>query len=206
MPTALTATGSRHCSRALPRLVYHRRPRRPTSSSRRCDAASCARSSSQELRIHRATAPASRPRSTFLAPARPPRGHGRRLRRQGIFLISKGSIGKSELGLRSVAHGHRLVADDVVILEQTDPQTRSSLPSQAGQHHMGSAGSASSASKTSSAAAAAVRDRKRSQNNRRSSSAGTPTGLRPPGVEQRVLVLAGCPCATSASRCDRGAR
>ncbi len=37
----------------------------------------------------------------------------------GMLLVGKSGIGKSELGLELVARGHRLVADDLVILQQT---------------------------------------------------------------------------------------
>ena len=37
----------------------------------------------------------------------------------GVLLIGKSGIGKSEIGLELISHGHRLVADDMVILDQT---------------------------------------------------------------------------------------
>jgi HPr kinase/phosphorylase len=36
----------------------------------------------------------------------------------GVLILGKSGIGKSEVGLELVAAGHRLVSDDVVILEQ----------------------------------------------------------------------------------------
>ncbi|MEE2786779.1 MAG: HPr(Ser) kinase/phosphatase [Myxococcota bacterium] len=37
----------------------------------------------------------------------------------GILLVGKSGIGKSEIGLELISRGHRLVADDMVILDQT---------------------------------------------------------------------------------------
>ena len=41
----------------------------------------------------------------------------------GVLLLGKSGIGKSETGLELVSRGHRLVADDVVMLKQAGPKS-----------------------------------------------------------------------------------
>lgn len=78
----------------------------------------------------------------------------------GVLLIGKSGIGKSEVGLELVAHGHRLVADDLVILQQHSPQTVVGYSPELTRHHMEIRGLGIINVKDLFGAAA-VRDRKR---------------------------------------------
>ncbi len=54
----------------------------------------------------------------------------------GVMLIGKSGIGKSEVGLELVSRGHRLVADDLVILEQTSERSVVGHSPELARHHM----------------------------------------------------------------------
>ena len=41
----------------------------------------------------------------------------------GIFLRGKSGVGKSETAHTLIGRGHRLVADDIVVLKKLSPQT-----------------------------------------------------------------------------------
>jgi len=53
----------------------------------------------------------------------------------GMLLVGKSGIGKSELGLELVARGHRLVADDLVLLQQQGDRVVGHSP-ELTRHHM----------------------------------------------------------------------
>lgn len=78
----------------------------------------------------------------------------------GVLLIGKSGIGKSEVGLELVAHGHRLVADDLVLLQQEDAHTVVAHSPELTRHHMEIRGLGIINIKDLFGAAA-VRDRKR---------------------------------------------
>ena len=54
----------------------------------------------------------------------------------GILLVGKSGIGKSEIGLELITRGHRLVADDLVILEQASPTSVVGHSPELTRHHM----------------------------------------------------------------------
>lgn len=54
----------------------------------------------------------------------------------GILLVGKSGIGKSEIGLELITRGHRLVADDLVILEQTSRTSVVGHSPELTRHHM----------------------------------------------------------------------
>lgn len=54
----------------------------------------------------------------------------------GVLLMGKSGIGKSEVGLELVADGHRLVTDDVVLLEQESPHVVMGSGPDLTRHHM----------------------------------------------------------------------
>ncbi|MGK0357800.1 MAG: HPr kinase/phosphorylase [Bradymonadia bacterium] len=54
----------------------------------------------------------------------------------GVLMIGKSGIGKSEVGLELVADGHRLVSDDIVLLEQQSPHVVMGSSPELTQHHM----------------------------------------------------------------------
>ncbi len=78
----------------------------------------------------------------------------------GVLLLGKSGIGKSELGLELLAAGHRLVADDVVLLKQIDSKTVVGSAPELLRHHMEIRGLGILNIKDLFGAAA-VRDRKR---------------------------------------------
>jgi HPr kinase/phosphorylase len=54
----------------------------------------------------------------------------------GILLVGKSGIGKSEIGLELITRGHRLVADDLVILEKTSATSVVGHSPELTRHHM----------------------------------------------------------------------
>ena len=54
----------------------------------------------------------------------------------GVLLLGKSGIGKSEIALELISRGHRLVADDVVILEKTGENTVVGHSPKLTRHHM----------------------------------------------------------------------
>ena len=54
----------------------------------------------------------------------------------GILILGKSGIGKSEAALDLVAHGHRLVADDVIQLRRISPATLRGRAAERLKHHM----------------------------------------------------------------------
>lgn len=54
----------------------------------------------------------------------------------GVLLVGKSGIGKSEVGLELVADGHRLVSDDIVLLEQESPHVVLGSSPDLTRHHM----------------------------------------------------------------------
>lgn len=54
----------------------------------------------------------------------------------GVLLVGKSGIGKSEVGLELVADGHRLVSDDIVLLEQEAPHVVMGSSPDLTRHHM----------------------------------------------------------------------
>lgn len=54
----------------------------------------------------------------------------------GILIIGKSGIGKSESALDLVLRGHRLIADDVVLIKKKPPATLYGTSSELIQHHM----------------------------------------------------------------------
>ena len=54
----------------------------------------------------------------------------------GILLVGKSGIGKSEIGLELITRGHRLVADDLVILEKTSRNSVVGHSPELTRHHM----------------------------------------------------------------------
>lgn len=54
----------------------------------------------------------------------------------GLLLMGKSGIGKSEVGLELVADGHRLVSDDIVLLEQEAPHVVMGTGPDLTRHHM----------------------------------------------------------------------
>ena len=54
----------------------------------------------------------------------------------GVLLLGKSGIGKSEVGLELVADGHRLVSDDIVLLEQESPHVVMGSSPDLTRHHM----------------------------------------------------------------------
>lgn len=78
----------------------------------------------------------------------------------GVLLKGKSGIGKSELGLELIAAGHRLVADDLVHLLQSNPKVVFGTSPELTRHHMEIRGLGILNIKDLFGAAA-VRDRKR---------------------------------------------
>ncbi len=54
----------------------------------------------------------------------------------GVLITGKAGIGKSEVGLELVTRGHRLVADDLVLLEQESPAVVVGTCPELTRHHM----------------------------------------------------------------------
>jgi HPr kinase/phosphorylase len=78
----------------------------------------------------------------------------------GVLLLGKSGIGKSEVALELVESGHRLVADDVVVLSQEGPDLLIGSGEELARHHMDIRGLGIINVKELFGAAA-VRDRKR---------------------------------------------
>lgn len=78
----------------------------------------------------------------------------------GVLMIGKSGIGKSELGLELVTRGHRLVADDLVLMQQLGPTAVVGYSPELTRHHMEIRGLGIINIKDLFGAAA-VRDRKR---------------------------------------------
>jgi len=78
----------------------------------------------------------------------------------GLLLIGKAGMGKSEIGLELISRGHRLIADDLVLLEQRAPDRVVGACPEITRHHMEIRGLGIINIKDLFGAAA-VRDRKR---------------------------------------------
>lgn len=178
-------------ARGFPGLVITAGRAAPVELVERCDAAGCALLVT-ELESIEATARIEAALDRFLAPRETRHAVMADVYGVGVLLIGKSGIGKSELGLELVAHGHRLVADDVVILEQTDPQTVVAHSPELTRHHMEIRGLGIINIKDLFGAAA-VRDRKRVELVVELVDWDADEPYDRLGVEQRVLVLAGVP-------------
>ncbi len=54
----------------------------------------------------------------------------------GVLLLGKSGIGKSEVALELVAHGHRLVGDDVILMQQDPPGVVTGTNPELTRYHM----------------------------------------------------------------------
>jgi HPr kinase/phosphorylase len=54
----------------------------------------------------------------------------------GVLILGKSGIGKTECALDLVMHGHRLVADDLIQIEQGPDSSLSGFSHEQGRHHM----------------------------------------------------------------------
>ncbi len=113
-----------------------------------------------ELPSAEATALVNRELHHFLAPRQTQHGVLVDVHGVGVLLLGKAGIGKSEIGLELVSRGHRLVADDLVILEQRAPDRVVGACPEITRHHMEIRGLGIVNIKDLFGAAA-VRDRKR---------------------------------------------
>lgn len=113
-----------------------------------------------ELPSDEATALVNRELHHFLAPRATQHGVLVDVHGVGVLLLGKAGIGKSEVGLELVSRGHRLVADDLVILEQRAPDRVVGTCPEITRHHMEIRGLGIVNIKDLYGAAA-VRDRKR---------------------------------------------
>lgn len=113
-----------------------------------------------ELPSSEATALINRELHHYLAPRETRHGVLVDVHGVGVLLLGRAGIGKSEIGLELVSRGHRLVADDLVILEQRAPDRVVGACPEITRHHMEIRGLGIVNIKDLFGAAA-VRDRKR---------------------------------------------
>ncbi len=89
-----------------------------------------------ELSSADATAVLNRWLNLFLAPRESRHGVLMDVHGVGILMIGRAGIGKSEVGLELVSRGHRLIADDLVMLEQRAPDRVVGSCPEITRHHM----------------------------------------------------------------------
>ncbi len=110
----------------------------------------------------------------------------------GILLEGKSGIGKSEIGLELITRGHRLVADDLVILEQTAAHSVVGHSPELTRYHMEIRG-LGIINIRDLYGAAAVRDRKRVELVVELVEWEEMTHVERLGVDRQELILAGVP-------------
>ena len=112
----------------------------------------------------------------------------------GVLLLGKSGIGKSEVGLELVADGHRLVSDDIVLLEQESAHVVMGSSPELTRHHMEIRG-LGILNIRDLFGAAAVRTRKRVELVCELEDWNNDTEYERLGLDERTIDLAGVPVA-----------